>query len=130
MSFSSNVKEELSKLSNLANKKEVRFEAIGYYTSNNMIEEDVLKYSTENQYNIDRFSKLIRNIGIENFDISVNGKAFYVEIKKKHKEKFEFDIKELEEESNFRAFTRGIFMGSGSINNPENSYHLECRIKE
>ena len=27
-----------------------------------------------------------------------------------------------------KAFIRGAFMGAGSINNPENSYHLEIAV--
>ena len=36
MSFSSEVKEEISKLSNLANKEAVKFELLGYLSSNNI----------------------------------------------------------------------------------------------
>ena len=36
MSFSSEVKEEISKLSNLANKEIVKFELLGYLSSNNI----------------------------------------------------------------------------------------------
>ena len=31
-------------------------------------------------------------------------------------------------EENEKAMIRGIFMGSGSINNPEKEYHLEMEI--
>ena len=63
MSFSQEVKEELSKLSNLANKQEVKMEFLGYLASNNIsTETKYLRFSTENDYNIDRFSKIIRNI--------------------------------------------------------------------
>ena len=36
MTFSQEVKEELSKLNNLANKNEVQFEALGYFECNNI----------------------------------------------------------------------------------------------
>lgn len=34
------------------------------------------------------------------------------------------------ERTNLQAFMRGVFMGAGSINNPEKKYHLECKTKE
>ena len=84
MSFSSEVKEELSKLNNLANKEELKYEFLGYMSSDNtIIENDFIKYSTENDYNIDRFGKVVRNIGFEDFEINVNGKIFSIEINEK-----------------------------------------------
>ena len=131
MSFSQEVKEELSKLSNLANKQEVKMEFLGYLASNNIsTETKYLRFSTENDYNIDRFSKIIRNIGFEDFNINVNGKLFFIEINKKkvdNIEKFDFKTDQI---NDVRAFIRGLFMGSGSINNPEKKYHLECGIGE
>ena len=131
MSFSQEVKEELSKLSNLANKQEVKMEFLGYLASNNIsTETKYLRFSTENDYNIDRFSKIIRNIGFEDFSINVNGKLFFIKISKKKADNIEkFDFK-TDQISDVRAFIRGLFMGSGSINNPEKKYHLECGIRE
>ena len=81
MSFSQEVKEELSKLSNLANKEEVKYEFLGYISSDNtIIENNTIKYTTESDYNIDRFGKVSRNIGFEDFEINVNGKIFSIEI--------------------------------------------------
>ena len=81
MSFSQEVKEELSKLSNLANKEEVKYEFLGYISSDNtIIENNTIKYTTESDYNIDRFGKVARNIGFEDFGINVNGKIFSIEI--------------------------------------------------
>lgn len=131
MSFSQEVKEELSKISNLANKQEVKMEFLGYLASSNVSDEkNFIRFSTENEYNIDRYAKLIRNINIEDFKIDVNGKIFFIDINKKKLEtleKFDFNTEKIEDA---RPFIRGIFMGSGSINNPEKKYHLECGIKE
>ena len=131
MSFSSEVKEELSKLSNLANKKEVKYEFLGYLASNNIFEDkNIIRFSTENDYNIDRFAKIIRNIGIEDFDIQVNGQVFFIQIKKKFLkdfEKFDFNTENIEI---LKPFMRGLFLGSGSINNPEKKYHLECSVRD
>ena len=131
MSFSQEVKEELSKISNLANKQEVKLEFLGYIESSNISDEkNYIRFSTENDYNIDRYAKLIRNINIEDFKIDVNGKTFFIDINKKKLEtleKFDFNTEKIED---VRSFIRGLFMGSGSINNPEKKYHLECGIKE
>ena len=137
MSFSKDVKEELSKISNLANKELVKAELIGYLVTNNVdIKNNKIKYSTESEYNINRFSKLISNVGIKNFKIDIQGKVFSIYINEKLNIE-ELDIIENkimlnEKILNFcvdntieRAIVRGSFLGSGSINNPENKYHLE-----
>ena len=130
MSFSKDVKKELSKINNLANKKEVEYELYGYLASNNISEEkNFIKYSTENDYNIDRFAKIIRNMGIENFDIDVNGNVFSIKIKiSSFKSFLNFDY-DIEDAYLLKCFVRGLFMGSGSINNPKSKYHLECSVK-
>ena len=133
MSFSKEVKEELSKLNNLANKKEIESEFYGYLISDNTnINENKIRYSTENEYNIDRFAKVIRNVGIEDFKIDVNGKIYFIEFDKKENilKKIEQEQEILKNRNLFQAFIRGIFMGAGSINNPEKEYHLEFKIKK
>ena len=129
MSFSKEVKEELSKLTNLANKNEVKNEFLGYLASNNIYEsKNYIRYSTENDYNIDRFAKIIRNLGIEKFNIDVNGKIFFIEISKKNISNSKFDYYN-EKIEDIKPFIRGLFMGAGSINNPESKYHLECGVR-
>ena len=60
MSFSSDIKEELSKINNLANKEQVKYELIGYLLSNNIsIENKKVRYATESEYNINRYTKLL-----------------------------------------------------------------------
>lgn len=133
MSFSTDVKEELSKLSNLANKDWVKAELYGYLNSNNVSEENgFVKFSTESEYNINRFSKLLSNLDIYKYDINIIGKIFYITIPKKESEKLEkiyvnYNIENVE--SIEKAFVRGTFLGSGSINNPENKYHIEITLK-
>lgn len=130
MTFSREVKEELSKINNLSNKQEVKMEFLGYLSSGNMTEEKkYIQYSTESDYNIDRFAKIIRNLNIEDFNINVNGKIFSIKIsesKIQEERDFDFDHATIED---IKPFIRGIFMGSGSINNPENKYHLEFKLK-
>ena len=77
MSFSAEIKQELNKNSNLANKEIVKYELIGYLISGNIdvINKNNIKYSTESDYNINRFSKLLLNLNI-NHNIEMNRKKF------------------------------------------------------
>ena len=53
MSFSSDLKEELSKINNLNRKNEVKCELIGYLVSKNCsISKNNIIYATESEYNI------------------------------------------------------------------------------
>ena len=141
MSFSSDIKQELNKANSLANKENVKFELIGYFISANtsVVKGEKIKFSTESDYNINRFSKLLSNLEI-NHDIDVNGKTFNIVTKSFDIDKLEYiEIKENEvflkediiklsdskSEEKIKALIRGAFLGAGSVNNPENSYHLE-----
>ena len=127
MSFSSEVKVELSKINNLANKDQVYAEFIGYIlTINSTIGTKKIKYSTESEYNINRYNKLLKNLDID-YDIKIQGKVYYITCKNKLELKEEsIDLKSLDN----RSLIRGMFMGSGSINNPNNTYHLEMILKK
>lgn len=135
MSFSSEVKEEISKLSNLANKEVVKFELLGYLSSNNItIEKNKIKFSTESEYNINRFSKLLNNLQYTNHNIEMIGKKFCISVNKPEIPEVIYDntitFKNIIEQINNqelleKAFVRGSFLGGGSINNPKNTYHLE-----
>ncbi len=145
MSFSSEMKENLSKISNLNNKELVKYELIGYLISNNAsINKKTICYSTINEYNINRFSKLLSNLDILDFQIELKGKTYKITLPKIDNqeeisyeesyiilsEKFKGKLKTIEtintqEELAIKALIRGIFLGSGSVNNPENKYHLE-----
>ena len=134
MSFSTDVKEELSKLSNLANKECVKAEMYGYLNSNNTSEEnESIKFTTESEYNINRFSKLLNNLNITKYDIDISGKNFSITVPKKETESLkkiysEYKIENIENIE--KAFVRGAFLGSGSINNPKNKYHIEVTLKD
>lgn len=131
MSFSADVKEELSKISNLANKECVKLEFLGYCKSNNVsIMDNILRFSTESEYNINRFGKLLSNLNVNDYKIELQGKSYVITTKNKSilillNEEINV-INELQEKS----FIRGCFLGSGSINNPENNYHMEVIFKE
>ncbi len=136
MSFSSDLKEELSKTNSLANKQAVSEELMGYLIGSNI---DVLKnkvrYSTENQYSINRFSKLLNNVGID-YKIDLMGKLYAITFKITNNIEtiqYEEDKITLTDEimnnkkliKEERAFLRGCFLGSGTVNNPAKTNHLE-----
>ena len=129
MSFSSELKEEISKSENLANKEAVKYELLGYLMSNNVSEEDKnIKFSTENEYNINRFSRLLSNMNINKYDISVQGNLFVITVKRGY-------LSNIAEDENLNLeqikwLIKGVYLGSGSVNNPEKKYHLEIGIKE
>ena len=126
MSFSSEVKEELSKINTLSDKTLVKCELLGYLLTNNtsFINEKILRYATESEYNINRFSKLLSNLKIDH-QITIEGNTFVITVKLKELP-FVLKIDELEKkEENKKSMIRGAFLGSGSMNNPENGYHLE-----
>lgn len=126
MSFSSDVKEELSKCNTLADKTQVKCELLGYLLTNNTsyINAKTLRYATESEYNINRFSKLLSNLKIDH-KITIEGNTFVITVKLKEVP-FMLKIEELgEKEENKKSIVRGAFLGSGSMNNPENVYHLE-----
>ena len=136
MSFSSKVKEELSKLNNLANKEQVQAELIGYLISNNCsVTNENIKFSTESEYNINRFSKLLNNMSIIDYDIDMSGKNFIITFINEeasnlvHMINNKLYITEVKDDEEYvKALIRGIFLGSGSMNNPENKYHLEIAL--
>lgn len=129
MSFSSDLKVELSRINNLKNKQEVHAEFLGYLVTTNInVKGKNIKFSTENEYNINRFAKLLNNMYIDNYKIKFSGKAYSITFRD---EKIieQLDCKNIEkllaEDNLKKAYVRGNFMGAGSINNPNNKYHLE-----
>lgn len=84
MSFSSDIKQELNKNSNLSNKEIVKNELIGYLISGNtnIINQKEIKFSTESDYNINRFSKLLSNLDINHkIEISRKNICYHTENK-------------------------------------------------
>ncbi len=138
MSFSSDIKQELNNLKTLSNKELVKYELIGYLVSKNIyIKNKKIEYTTESDYNINRFSKLLSNLNI-NHKIDIIGKIFVVSIKTKNIEnlidfshneiRLKKEILEKKNQEDLKAIIRGAFLGSGSINNPDNKYHLEVNF--
>ena len=128
MSFSGDIKIELSKMNNLKNKQEVYAEFLGYLVTINLDEKNDIKFLTESQYNINRFSKLLSNINIVKYKIEIQGKNYIITFKNQEKFK-EIDTEYLQTYTNTdnlkKAFIRGTFLGGGYLNDPQNKYHME-----
>lgn len=124
MSFSANVKEELSKINIFSNVDVVKAEVYGYFltmdTSKNKI-----NFLTENEYNINRLNKLLNKLKI-NYNIKMQGKNYLITFKKS-----DIDFQNIDFQNNDvqKAVVRGAFLGSGSITEPKNRYHLEIRLE-
>ena len=149
MSFSSKVKEELSKLENLSNKENVKQELIGYLLScNTSINKNKIKFSTESEYNINRLAKLLNNCKILEYKIEVQDKSYIITFKTKALEEnlnqflkigensLELSTEELQTlkattkqgEDPLKALIRGMFLGAGAINNPEKANQISIGI--
>ena len=124
MSFSSDIKQELNKTNNLANKKIVKYELLGYLISGNIeiLKNNKIKFSTESDYNINRFSKLLENLTIDH-SIEMNGKNFVINVKEKELVDLveisnenicikENVLQENLKEEELKAIIRGAFLGS------------------
>ena len=129
MSFSFDVKEELSKINNFKNKKSLEAELLGYIlTENTSYFDDKIQIVTENEFNIERVYKILFNLEME-YDPEIKGKCFLATIKRtQYLEKImqlQLDNEELQ-----RDIVRGTFLGAGSVTDPNKQYHLEIFFKE
>ena len=115
MSFSSEVKEELSKLENLKKKENVKQELIGYLLScNTGINKNKIKFSTESEYNINRLGKLLSNCGITEYKIEIQDKNYIITLK----------IRELEEKLDVAQGK--LVLGLDVLKNEPNSRFAIC----
>lgn len=130
MSFSSDIKEELSKVNNLKNKSLLEAEFLGYIlTGNTTNNENVLEFITENEFNIERFYKILFNLEIE-YEPEVRGKVFVATIKKTDRVEELMTIKIDNNDEVQKAIVKGAFLGAGSITDPNKQYHLEIVFEE
>lgn len=130
MSFSSNIKEELSKISNFKNKKSLEAELLGYIlTENTSYFDDKIQIVTENEFNIERIYKILFNLEIE-YEPEVKGKCYLAIIKRTTylEEIMQLNLEDNEELQ--RDIVRGAFLGAGSVTDPNKQYHLEIFFKE
>ena len=126
MSFSENVKKELSKLNNYVKKDELKAELYGYMLTNNVvIEQSEIRFTTKNEDNIYRYNKILKNLNII-YEESTSGNTHITKIKNNELLKIKID----DNTNILGAIVRGCFMGGGSINNPESEYHLEILFRD
>ena len=122
MSFSGDVKEELSIISNY-NKNNLLAELLGYFLSGNMnLNGENYEYVTENEFNIEHLYKILFNLGID-YEPEIYSKYFLAKIEKKNLSGLFEKDNEMSEEIK-KNIVKGAFLGSGSISNPEKKYEL------
>ena len=127
MSFSSEIKEELSKINNFKNIKLIESEFLGYMISANTDlnkDDEYAVYITENEFNVERIYKILFNLGLE-YEPEIKGKVFVAKIRKNDIFYKYLTFKQELTDEEKRAIVKGVFLGSGSVNNPEKQNHLE-----
>ena len=130
MSFSSDIKEELSKVNNLKIKTILEAEFLGYIlTGNTTNSRDVLEFITENEFIIEWFYRMLFYLGFE-FEPEVRGKVFVATIKKTEDVEKLMEIKLEQNDELQKAIVKGAFLGAGSITDPNKQYHLEIFFQE
>ena len=122
MSFSGEVKEELSVISNYY-KNNLLAELFGYFLSGNMsLNGEKYEYVTENEFNIEHLYKILFNLGID-YEPEIYSKYFLAKIEKKKLIGLFQKDNEMSDEVQ-KNIVKGAFLGSGSISNPEKKYEL------
>lgn len=124
MSFSANVKEELSKVNSFGNEEAVKAELYGYLLTTKT-DSKKIKFLTENEYNINRLNKLLNRLKIK-YDIKMQGKNYVITFKR---EDFEIKNTKSENQDVAKGIVRGAFLGGGYITEPSSKYHLEIRLE-
>ena len=130
MSFSSEIKEELSKVNNLKDKKLLEAEFLGYILTGNTVNNNQsIEFITENEFNIERFYKILFNLGID-YEPSTKRKVFVATININENIEEYMTLKLDAEEEVRNAIVKGAFLGAGSVNDPNKQYHLEITFGE
>lgn len=125
MSYSSDVKEELSNFNNWKNKELLEAEFLGYILTGNAIANgEEIEFVTENEFNIERFFKILFNLSIE-YEPEVKGKCFLAKIKNQEVYDRFLKFSKVEKDEMKKTIIRGAFLGAGSVTDPEKTYHLE-----
>lgn len=125
MSFSEDVKKELSQMNNYVKKEELKAELYGYILTNNVSDENTnLKFTTKNEDNIYRYNKILNNLNIK-YKTDIRGKMYITIIT----DVINLNIEKSKDVNILGAIIRGCFMGGGSINNPDKENHLEILLK-
>lgn len=150
MSFTVKIKEEISNIK--STKSEIIAELSGYIRNNGIFQDNKVTLNTENKFLVDRISNFIQVITdinpqveiIENLNFSK--KELYQITIEKNLDKMLKELGIYNEKNEYlpvvptyivganeeiRAYLRGVFFASGSINDPKTSrYHLEILVTE
>lgn len=126
MSFSSEVKEEISVISNY-NKNNLLAELTGYFLSGNMnLNNNIYEYVTENEFNIEHLYKILFNLEVD-YEPEIVSKFFLAKIEKKNITDILIINNGINEEEK-KNIVKGVFLGAGSISNPEKKYELFIQL--
>ncbi len=125
MSFSYDVKQEISSIKNYKNQELLQAELLGYMLSGNCEKQNNdLRFITENEFNIESLYKVLFNLKIE-YEPEIQGKNFIAKVKYTKELK---DYDQLLYNSNqdvLKTILKGVFLGSGSVTEPSKNSHLE-----
>ena len=138
MSFTATVKNEVSKLE--INEVEKIAELSAIFSKGAIVENDNIKITTENASVSRRIFSLIKDIYkiipniIVRRSLNFNKKYMYIlHIKSKNIDILDKIPKDyiIDDDESIRAYLRGVFLMSGSINDPKTSrYHLEFLVND
>lgn len=124
MSFSSEVKMELSQINNFSKRELLEAELTGYMLSaNTSIKNNYIEFITENEFNIERIFKILFKLQID-YEPESKRKVYIAKFKLPDIKKPE----QMDKDEEKKALVRGIFLGSGSVNDPNKKYHLEILL--
>ena len=130
MSFSYDIKEELSNFNNWKNPELLKAEFLGYILTGNAVNNgDFIEFVTENDYNIERFYKILFNLKID-YEPEVRGKCFVAKIENVFIKNIFSDIAVNHKDEIKKTILRGAFLGAGSCTDPEKNYHLEIILED
>lgn len=150
MSYTIDIKEEISKIK--STKSEMIAELSGFVRNNGTIEDNELYMTTENDFTIERLKYFFKELYEVELDIEIKDnlnfskKNLYLLKLTKKINTILKDIGYYDNENNYletpptyivganeeiRAYLRGVFSCTGSINNPKTSrYHMELLVSK
>lgn len=130
MSFSADIKEELSKVNNFNDKEALKAEFLGYLLTWKINTPDGnIEFLTENEFNVERFYKILFKLGL-NYEPETYGKFFKTTIFQNELTNEILGMDLNTKSDSLRTIVKGAFMSTGSVNNPESNYHLEMSFVE
>lgn len=135
MSFSSEIKTKLSKSDGICDNCNL-FELAGFLGNSAKINKDNIVLVTENFNVANKIVKIINKNYSKNISVTFNSNIYKIIIdNNKNALKILEDTQYLDESINIEneccisSYIRGAFLGGGSINDPQKSYHMEFDYK-